>query len=284
MPGELDRDARRDERERAAHRLQGNREAQPGTKISVEPKQFSLAPGAKITLKIRIASTNSGTQEFGEVVLTPNHGPEPALHLPVAFVPQQGSVTLTSSCAPESVKVRSTPSTCTVVATNNSNTDSTVDLRATVNNKLRVASVTAPAHRNGKTVELLGVPISGRRSGAPSIAPGASPGGYVPLDEFDVDPIPIGDEEIINFTTPSFLYNGIAYTAIGVDSNGYLIVGGGGAADNLLLPARAAARSGGAEQRARPVLVGPRRYRRARCLRRRPSPTVSVTGSCSSGG
>ena len=135
--------------------------AQPGTKITVEPKQFSLAPGDPVTLKIKIVSTNSGTQEFGEVQLTPNRGPEPALHLPVAFVPQQGSVTLTSTCAPDTVAVTPTTSTCTVTATNDSNTDSTVDLRATVNDKLRVASATAPAKRKGKTVELLGVPISG---------------------------------------------------------------------------------------------------------------------------
>ena len=72
--------------------------------------------------------------------------------------------------------------------------------------------------------------------GAPSIAPGESPGGYLPLDDFGIDAIPIGDEEILNFNTASFLYNGLAYSTIGIDSNGYAVVGGGGAADNLCCP------------------------------------------------
>ena len=48
-------------------------------------------------------------------------------------------------------------------------------------------------------------------------------------------PIPIGDEEIVNFTaSPPFVYNGLTYDAIGVDSNGYLIVGGGERVEDIV--------------------------------------------------
>ena len=57
-----------------------------------------------------------------------------------------------------------------------------------------------------------------------------------PLDDFGIDAIPIGDEEILNFNTASFLYNSLAYSAIGINLNGYAVVGGGGAADNLCCP------------------------------------------------
>jgi hypothetical protein len=59
------------------------------------------------------------------------------------------------------------------------------------------------------------------------IAPGISPAGYIPLDQLGVAPIRIGDEEIINLDVPSFLFNGLTLTRIGIDSNGYLIVDGG---------------------------------------------------------
>jgi hypothetical protein len=67
----------------------------------------------------------------------------------------------------------------------------------------------------------------------PSIAPGFSPGGYIPLDLFGIPPTPIGDEEIVNFNVLGFRYDGVTYTRLGVDSNGYLVVGGGnGSEDN----------------------------------------------------
>jgi hypothetical protein len=68
--------------------------------------------------------------------------------------------------------------------------------------------------------------------GVPSVDPGVSPGGYLPLDLFGITPIPIGDEDIINFNVPSYLYNGQTYNTLGVDSNGYLIAGGGSSEDN----------------------------------------------------
>jgi hypothetical protein len=65
----------------------------------------------------------------------------------------------------------------------------------------------------------------------PSLAPGTI-GGYLPLDALGAVPSPIGDEQILNFVTPPFLYNGRTWAQIGVDSNGYLVVGGGDSGDN----------------------------------------------------
>jgi hypothetical protein len=64
-----------------------------------------------------------------------------------------------------------------------------------------------------------------------SLVPGTI-AGYVPLDALGVMPTPIGDEQIINFITPPFVYNGLTYDVIGVDSNGYVVAGGGDSADN----------------------------------------------------
>lgn len=73
--------------------------------------------------------------------------------------------------------------------------------------------------------------------GCPSIAiyrPSLSPGsifGYLPLTTFGVVPVAIGDEQILNFNVTPFLYNGRTWNQVGVDSNGYLIVGGGSVAN-----------------------------------------------------
>jgi hypothetical protein len=46
-------------------------------------------------------------------------------------------------------------------------------------------------------------------------------------------PIPLGDEDLVNFDVPEFVYGGRTYDAIAVDSNGYIVVGGGSSADNV---------------------------------------------------
>jgi len=46
----------------------------------------------------------------------------------------------------------------------------------------------------------------------------------------------MGDETIANFNVPGFQWGHETYTRIGVDSNGYIIVGGGVAGDNSFVP------------------------------------------------
>jgi hypothetical protein len=71
-----------------------------------------------------------------------------------------------------------------------------------------------------------------------SIVGGSTPGGgYLPLRMFGTPPIGgMGDETIANFNTPPFQWGHEVYTRIGVDSNGYVIIGGGGAGDNDFVP------------------------------------------------
>jgi len=77
------------------------------------------------------------------------------------------------------------------------------------------------------------VTLAKKVEGTPEIGDGDSPaaGAYLPLATFNVLPDPVGDEEIINYNVPAFVFHDATYTAIGVTSNGYLVVGGGDAAD-----------------------------------------------------
>lgn len=106
-----------------------------------------------------------------------------------------------------------------------------VDLRTTLNKKLKVQSASGATIVNNRMVEKLNVSLAGAQAGVPSVDPG-SLAGYIPLDQFGVTPIAIGDEDIINFNVPSFVYNSVTYNTLGVDSNGYVIAGGGTSEDN----------------------------------------------------
>ena len=81
--------------------------------------------------------------------------------------------------------------------------------------------------------------LAGRELGEPTIAPaaGTGPSGYLPLDDFGVTPVPIGDEEAINLTgLPAFQFAGETFTSLGVTSNGYSVAGGATGADIQCCP------------------------------------------------
>ncbi|EAQ00230.1 serine protease, subtilase family protein [Janibacter sp. HTCC2649] len=197
--------------------------------VKVSPGQFKLNPGESRSVTINISSQSPlGSQRFGTIVFTPSSGA--ALHLPVAFVHKQSAVSLTQSCTPTAI-ARGATSTCTVTATNGSPTTANVTLNTTVNKQLTVGSASAPATVTGPTSARATASLAPEAPGIPAIGPGQL-AGFLPLDLFGTQPTPIGDEQIINFNVPSFVYSGRSWNRIGVDSNGYLVVGGGTSEDN----------------------------------------------------
>ncbi|WP_433221247.1 S8 family serine peptidase [Dactylosporangium sp. CS-047395] len=204
--------------------------APANSSITVSPPLFTVKAGATVTLKVTIKSNAPAGQYFGQVRLVPVGGSLPTLHLPVAFVPKQGGISLAQSCTPTTVNWLAT-TTCTVTAANTTFTDTTADFVSgpTGLNTL-VVSANRATVKNALQVEKKGVALTGAVPGTPNVAPGASPAGYLPLDQFGGTIMtPVGDEEQQQYTVPPFLYNGITYSSISVDSNGYLIPGGSGA-------------------------------------------------------
>jgi hypothetical protein len=202
--------------------------APAGSSIKVSPTQFTLAPGASQVLTVTIESAATiGDQQFGQISITA--GPN-VLHLPVAFIHTQGAVTLSQECAPTTIKQQQT-STCEITATNGTFGDETVDLRTRTSSNLPISSATGATVVDENHAQALGVALAGNQPGVPSVDPG-SLFGYIPLDAFGVAPIAIGDEDIINFSVPPFTYDGQSWNRIGIDSNGYAVVGGGTSEDN----------------------------------------------------
>jgi hypothetical protein len=204
-----------------------------GATITVVPNRVQVRPGQTATFGVTIESSAPTAQYFGEVRLVPETAGVEAVHLPVAFVTQQSALTLAQTCDPASIP-RGADTTCEITVQNNSFSPTTAGLRTTTSSNLTLVGATSPgtlnrqARRVGATVQL-----DGARPGTPSVDPAAGAAfGYLPLDAFGVAPEAIGDEEIINFDVPAFVFNGKTYTTIGVDSNGYAVVGGGTAEDN----------------------------------------------------
>jgi hypothetical protein len=197
------------------------------TRITFSPTRLTLPQGGSGTVNITIDSTAPlNSQQFASVRFVTGKG---TARIPVAFVPKQGSVSLTQGCDAASVQLNAS-TVCTVSATNNSFEDQDVDLTTSVNNRLRITGATGATLSNGRA--LASATLGAATLGVPSVDPGTSPGGFIPLALFGITPIAIGDEDILNFNVPPYSYNGVTENAIGVDSNGYSIAGGGSSEDN----------------------------------------------------
>jgi hypothetical protein len=206
-------------------------QAPEGTSITVNPSRFTIEAGESRTLTITIESdAPTGEQEFGQISLSSRRGEQ--MHLPVAFIPTQGSVNLVQTCSPETVQ-RGGVSTCTVEAANNSFEEQTVDLDTTVNDNLRIVGTDGAQLVDARHAQLHDVTLAGAHPGIPAVDPGAL-FGYVPLDAFPTTlEIPVGDEEIVNLSGfGAIQYNGQSWTSVGVDSNGYVILGPASSEDN----------------------------------------------------
>ena len=207
-----------------------------GTDITVSPSHFTLAAGASRTLTIRI--TAGGVPDgwyFGQITIDPQRKGANSAVIPVAFDRAQGRVTLTHTCDSTDLS-RNQETTCTVSATNLAPVDTAVSIDVKAPKGVHVSDVSAPAVASSGGAHWAGTLSAGLAPRVVSIASagGTSPaGGYLPLSVFGVLPqAGFGDETLANYTVPAFQWGSETYTRIGVDSNGYVVVGGGTDADN----------------------------------------------------
>lgn len=207
-----------------------------GANITVLPRRFSVTPGksAKLSIVITAPDLPDG-QYFGQVGVKQAGGSR-ALHLPVAFFRKEGAIPVDQTCAPATVPRNTGESTCTVTVRNDTTRDTEVTALSALDARLRLNAVSG-ATKIGTQIATAKATLAGRQPARPSIAPGARPAGYLPLDSFGVTPIPIGDEQAVNLTPPAaFTFAGESYTRLGVTSNGCSVAGGATAGDISFTP------------------------------------------------
>jgi hypothetical protein len=219
--------------------------APSGGTITVTPSSFTLPARQARTLTITINGEGlaSNQQYFGSITLDPSGAGANDVFMPVAFFKRQGAVTLSHTCSPTSIP-RGTSASCEVRAQNLAPVEAVTHVDVTSPDPSAVGVRNASAATNPTSSGTLtpdpdrGFDWDGTLSPAiaptvDSITPGGSPaGGYLPLSLFGVPPIGgMGDETIVNFNVPSFLWGDEPYTRVGVTSNGYVVIGGGASAD-----------------------------------------------------
>ncbi len=208
-----------------------------GASIKVVPSKFNLNAGATQTIQITIDGTDlADGMYFGQITLKPNRGVNAVL--PVAFNKEPGVVQLTHTCDPTTLR-EGNVSECSVTATNFTAAASQVTLNVSTDaraNQLQIQDVGAPGQLAGNGFTWTGqlTPALAPTIESITAANGNSPGGgYLPLSLFGIGAqAGFGDETIANYNVPAFKYGDETYTRIGVDSNGYVVIGGGSAEDN----------------------------------------------------
>jgi hypothetical protein len=153
--------------------------------------------------------------------------------MPVTIVRRQAAVTFTKDCSPTSLTVGQA-TTCTLTATNPTFSAVTYAIKDKLPSKLKlVTSSIVGGTASAKDTVISSGSIPASNAATVAIAPGSSPaGGYLPLSAFGIPPIAgVDDDTITNFNVPTFSFAGETWSALGVGSNGYLVVGGGSGPD-----------------------------------------------------
>jgi subtilisin family serine protease len=195
--------------------------------ITVSPSSFTVKPGKTASVSITLNGVNGtvGNWYFGQLDVVEANGPH-HLHLPVAFSPSDAStaplVTLSSTCTPSSIAVGAETS-CTTHVQNNAFAPATVSATMTSTSNLKIVGTKG----SGRVGNFGPVTLTAASPPTPNVAAGDSPFGFLDLADFGVALRPIGDEQIVNFNVPGFVYDGQTYSRLGIASDGYLVVGGG---------------------------------------------------------
>ncbi len=212
-----------------------NATADAGLGIAVIPSTFTVPQGGSQTVKITLDTLSVPADQVdkdleGQITVKPRSGATPVV-LPVAVHAGDGDITLRQGCDKQTVRSGRSV-TCTVTAINKLPIAAPTTLQTL--SPMLAQSVTGPARQS-----LFGASWSGTLTPAiapkvASIDPGENPaGGYLPLSAFGITPIAgMGDESLVNVNVPRFRWGSEEYTRIGVDSNGYVVVGGGEGPDN----------------------------------------------------
>ena len=201
----------------------------PGWRVSVEPGSFTIRPGRSLTLKVTIDGREAevGAQVLTSIGLrqTTSRKVARSLRVPVAFIRAQGGVSLAVRCAPTAI-AKGDRGACDVNVQNNTLAPAAVTSTTRLSDQLRVTGATGATQQGRRRVSASAT-LAGREPSTPTVAPGVGAGGFLDLALFGINPIPLGDEDVVDFTSPEpFVYGDGTATAISVSSNGWLAVGG----------------------------------------------------------
>jgi hypothetical protein len=181
------------------------------------------------TFSITVDARNVPAGEVRFARLRLWHGHESA-DFPITLVRRQASVSLEKSCDPTTLDVRDTTE-CTITLANTTFYPQTVHVSDLLPRELKLTGAVTGGTAIGWRKVIFDGTLAPAEPPGISVGAGSSPAGYLPLSPFVAPIAGVGDETIVNFSVPAFVYAGSTYTRIGMVSDGYLVVGGGTGAD-----------------------------------------------------
>lgn len=219
-------------------------EAPADLQLQVTPRPVEIAAGGdtEVSFFIDAREVPFGESRHAEVLFR-NRESGQLLSFPVTIVRQFESLEMDVSCEDGAVVMRNAPTTCTTTVVNRSFEAIEAGVNTLLPSQLgldpdSVSYTTSPDSSASVDVSNRGVKsevtLAGEQPPSVSIAadPEGSPAGFLPLADLGVAAeAPYGDETIVNYTVPDFVYAGQTYNRIGVVSNGYAVVGGGEGSD-----------------------------------------------------
>lgn len=196
------------------------------------PAQVRLFRDQSTTIAITVDVRDVPVGEVRHATLTFTLGGD-AWSMPITVVRREPAVDLAMDCDPTTV-VTGTDTTCTLTMQNRADGPAAVSVVNELPNRLALVpgSATGGATEDGNTVRFAGT-LPGRTPVTIGLQAGGvgAPFGLVPLAQFGISPIAMGDESLVNLTVPAFVSGGVTYDRIGLVSNGYAVLGGGTGAD-----------------------------------------------------
>lgn len=207
-------------------------DAPSDVKITV-PASVSIPAGGDTTFSISVDASDVplGETRFAQVMLT--HGPHTA-HIPVTLVRRQAGVHVEKDCGNNvggSGSFGDFSFNCTITMTNYSPNDALVAMVDNIPEGLELVSGSTSGGSEVNGNVLYNGSLRGKRPPVVSVADYSSTYGYFPLESLGVASIAdqFSDDSIVNFDVSTFTYAGEKYSTIGINSNGYVVVGGGDA-------------------------------------------------------
>jgi subtilisin family serine protease len=212
-----------------------------GANAIVTPSHFTLQPGKSRTVTVILSGVNAadGWHE-GQLTFKSSRANALPVVVPVAVNVGEAQISLAQSCDPAEIK-RGSTTTCTVTASSSLPVDVEATIDVATSPLLKVTEVGPPATKRPFGAKWTGTLTAAKPptiDAVEAVPVGDTPGGgFLPLEDFGIAPVAgVGDETIVNFDVPSFVYGGEVYTSVGMVSNGYLVVGGGTSADVEFAP------------------------------------------------
>ena len=204
-------------------------------RVIVPAKVRVLALGSKV-LNITVDGSGIPVGQVRHALLELRHPAEATIRFPITVVRGTSQIPLSKNCSPLTFPIL-TKTDCTITISNTTFNPANVVMTDKLPTQLKIVSGSVVNALNvGNRYVVFSGTLAGGDTPDVAIAPGSSPaGGYLPLSAFGIPPIAgVGDDTITNFNVPSFPFEGLTYTRIGISSNGYLVLGGGSGPDNSL--------------------------------------------------